>query len=164
MVLKGRTWPRCTMTNVIAVHLCIICCLFCGTAPSMEGKYTQQYTSTSGWSRRHGTNSEGYPGGLREVYSVYCCCSGIQWRGRQSKVRYDNCQDWGRRYVLHTVCIADLTQFTSTVQTFAVLCDGVSYGFPWLFKIHFSFFIIVVKYYFRLSTIWRQSLKSQKFI
>ena len=126
----------------------------------MEGKYTQQYTSTSGWSRRHGTNSEGYPGGLREVHSVYCCCSGVQWRGRQSKVRYYNCQDRGRRYVLHTACIADLTQFTSTVQTFAVRWSLV--WFSLTFQINFSFFIIVVKYFCRFSTIWRQSLKSQK--
>lgn len=65
--------------------------LFCGTAPGMEGKHTQQCTSTSGGSWRHRTNSEGYPGGLREVHSVYGCCGGLQWRGRQSQVRYDNC-------------------------------------------------------------------------
>jgi len=111
-------------TNVWTIYLYIICCIFCGTAPSMEGKHAQQYTSTSGWSWRHGTNSEGYSGGLREFHSVYCCCSSIQWCGRQPQVRYDNCQDRRRRYVLHTVCY-DLTQFTSAKQTFYISVENM---------------------------------------
>lgn len=100
-------------------------------APSMEGKHTQQCTSTSGRSWRHRSYTEGYPGGLREVHSVYCCCRGVQWRGRQSQVRYDNYQDWGRRYVLHTVC-NDVTSegnphaFAIAVQTFVAWYNGVS--------------------------------------